>query len=216
MRFNETEIKCKRVCPLSTLGQLHMLHGTPLQTLFNWLNCPQSPLFVQSLRAKIDKVPRGQYQLLLHKSTQMCTFNSAFTIAVNATDQSTGWKLMSTFAEPFYENSAIIATSSFPIQLDDCTILIEFDSMPIGLRSVQLKKLHSGETAVVSPQWVKVASSNDYPPWDTCAGSERDGDALWVSLRLGTSHAELGRMGPRSSSCHISRQSRLSSCVGQP
>ena len=179
-----------------------MLHGTPNedhQTLFDWLNCPHSLLFVQSLRAKIDKVPRGQYQLLLHKSTQMCTFNSAFTIAVNATDQSTGWKLMSTFAEPFYDNSAIIATSSFPIQLDDCTILIEFDSMPIGLRSVQLKKLHLGEVAVVSPQWVKVASSNDYPPWDTCAGSERNGDALWVSLRLGASHAELGRMGPHSS-----------------
>ena len=142
---------------------------------------------------------RGQYQLLLHKETNNCTSNSTFHIVVDVTEPSPQEKLRSSFYEPLYDDAATIATNSFPIQHDDTTILIVFTSLPVGLKSVQLRKLHPGQLAVVSPQWVKITRSVDFPPWDTCAGSEQDGDALWVSLRLGATHAELGRMGPGTS-----------------
>ena len=152
---------------------------------------------MQRLRATLDNVPKGHYHLLLLKSTQTCTANSSFTIDVTATDRSSGWKLLNTYYNPIYDDMNNIATNTFQIHEDGCTVLVEFDRLPVGLKSVHLQKVQHGQLAIVSPQWVKITPSSDYPHWDTCAGSGT-GDAFWISLRVGT-YAELGRMGPRTS-----------------
>lgn len=74
------------------------------------------------------------------------------------------------------------------------SLQVQFKGLPVGLKSVQLQRMHPGQVLLTSPQWTQVSPLVQFPPLDSCAGSSQNGDAYWISLRLGI-HPELGRMG---------------------
>lgn len=91
--------------------------------------------------------------------------------------------------------------------------------MPVGLRSVQLKKVEQGQLLKVSPQWQMVTTaSSSYPAMQpTAVGYEKGGDALWLSLRHDDQmRPQVGKIRPDLAFHYANTTSSVERLIPQP
>ena len=160
-----------------------LAHKTPKQSL----SCPQDG-------CNFDQLSRGDYQLLLHRDAQQWTLRSSanFAIRIQPTNaiETAAWE--SFYSMLYDEMDTIVIAVTLTQHIT--SLQVQFKGLPVGLKSVQLQRMHPGQMLLTSPQWTQVSPSVQFPPLESCAGSSQNGDAYWISLRLGM-NPELGRMG---------------------
>ena len=141
----------------------------------------------------------GTYQVIIHKRWHPTIPVSTLTTSISGLGLIEG--IQGTYYEALYPANTSIATVAFTV-CTACNVLFNCSHIPAGLRSVQLKKLEQGHQLKVSPQWQMVTVRGTYPAKEeTAVGSEENGDALWLSLRVGcrdsyNMHPELGKIRP--------------------
>ena len=140
-------------------------------------------------------LPLGTYQVFIHKERHPTILTSTFATSVCGLGLDEG--IQGIYFEALYTASTSIATAAFTV-CSPCNVLFNCSRMPVGLRSVQLKKLEHGQYLKLSPQWQMVTRIGAYPAKEqTAVGHEWNGDALWLSHRLDNQmRSQVGKIRP--------------------